>query len=447
MTNPMKLTPQQEERLEEALLSAFPSCNELERMLQHQMGINLNEIVPTDDSLKITVHKLVRWAISQGRIKDLIKKAHQANPGNPELKAFYQGLIVPTLPARLSPEKIFYIVIISLLIVLILAMLGVFSPQHVSATPTLLPATATSHPTLTETPQPSHTPTISPSATLRPSQTPTPTKTPTPTETFTPTPSPTITPTPYMVISPKDGMALIRIPAGEFQMGSDPQKDSQAQTDEQPLHPVFLDEYWIDQTEVTNAMYKKCVDAGICVEPRSFASATQPDYYTNPAFANYPVINVTWNYAATYCNWAGRRLPTEAEWEKAARGLDQRIYPWGSDMAPTCNRTSAASDRLANFDGCAKDTTAVTDYNGLSYYGLYGMAGNVQEWVQDWYDPVYYQPSPISNPIGPGSGSQRVLRGGSFGVPKINIRSAARKYLEPNRAENTIGFRCAVTQP
>lgn len=444
----MKLTPRQEERLEEALLSAFPSYNELERMLQHQMGINLNEIVTATDSLKITVHKLVRWAISQERIKELIKKAHQANSGNPELKDFYRGLIVPTLPARLSPEKIFYIVIISLLIVLILAMLGVFSPQPVPpSTPTLLPATATSHPTLTETPQPSHTPTISPSATLRPSQTPTPTKTPTPTETFTPTLSPTITPTPYMVISPKDGMALIRIPAGEFQMGSDPQKDSQAQTDEQPMHPVFLDEYWIDQTEVTNAMYKKCVDAGICVEPRSFASATQPDYYTNPAFANYPVINVTWNYAATYCNWAGRRLPTEAEWEKAARGLDQRIYPWGSDMAPTCNRTSAASDRLANFDGCAKDTTAVTDYNGLSYYGLYGMAGNVQEWVQDWYDPVYYQPSPISNPVGPGSGSQRVLRGGSFGVPKINIRSAARKYLEPNRAENTIGFRCAVTQP
>ena len=290
------LSPKEEERLEKALLSAFPSCGELERMLQHKMSVNLNEIVREDLDLTTTAHKLVRWAISQGRIVELIKSARKQNPGNPELKAFYQDFVGPTLPGWLTTQRIFYSVLSIALIFLILSMSGVFTPR-----PTPQPMTATPTPSATNnstpTSLPTHTPTPQPSATQ--TTTPTDTPTPLPSSTATETPTPTITtPPPDMITDPQDGMILIRIPAGEFQMGSNPQKDRDTRQDEIPLHPVTLDEYWMDQTEVTNAMYQKCVAAGVCIEPKH-ASAQQPDYYTNPVFANYPVINVTWYQAAT----------------------------------------------------------------------------------------------------------------------------------------------------
>jgi formylglycine-generating enzyme required for sulfatase activity len=201
-----------------------------------------------------------------------------------------------------------------------------------------------------------------------------------------------------MMISSKDGMFMIYIPAGDFLMGDSRDIDSS------PPHRVFLDAYWIDQTEVTNLMYSKCVDEGECVF--TVEHARENIHFDEPAYANDPVVYVTWYEAADYCRWAGRWLPTEAEWEKAARGTDVREFPWGN----------ALPDRyLLNYDNIIGDTTPVGSYlAGASPYGVLDMAGNVREWVADWYNALYYKKSPQQNPLGPDTGEMRVLRGGSF---------------------------------
>lgn len=252
-----------------------------------------------------------------------------------------------------------------------------------------------------------------------------------PTGTPVPTETPIVTPTLGIgsTIMGGDGMTLLYVPGGEFTMGSD------VNSDEQPIHQVTLDAYWIDQTEVTNAMYAKCVKANQCRLPRSAKSNTREYYYYNPEFGNYPVISVSWNDAASYCSWVGRRLPTEAEWEKAARGTDGRTYPWGNNEPDSS---------LLNID--IADTTAVGTYPGsASIYGAFDMSGNVWEWVADWYGETYYQDSPSTNPLGPESGELRVLRGGSWGSADDEFHSAQR-YKNGQRFNNSfIGFRCAIS--
>ena len=148
---------------------------------------------------------------------------------------------------------------------------------------------------------------------------------------------------------------------------------------EQPVHKVVLDAFWIDQTEVTNKMYALCVQTSVCTPPSSTNSSTRPSYYENPEFEDYPVIYVDWYKAKTYCEWAGRRLPTEAEWEKAARGTDGRNYPWGKD---------APNKMLLNYNGNVGDTTEIGKYPaGASIYGALDMAGNAWEWVSSLYKP------------------------------------------------------------
>ena len=250
------------------------------------------------------------------------------------------------------------------------------------------------------------------------------------------------------MISNKDGMTLLYVPAGEFTMGSDADDAltecqkimSNCQrdwfTDEEPPHSVILDALWIDQTEVTVRMYYICVEAGICKEPTSKISTTRSSYYRNAEFDNYPVIYVDWNMAKTYCEWVDRRLPTEAEWEKAARGIDRRVYPWGDEIDET----------FANYSSNIGDTTAVGSYeNGKSFYGAYDMAGNVWEWVSDWYSETYYASSPTSNPLGPDSGQYRVLRGGSWGLNVNGVRSSNRQGFPPHLTQVIIGFRCAMS--
>ena len=264
----------------------------------------------------------------------------------------------------------------------------------------------------------------------------------------TPTPIPTSTPDIGSTWTrPADGMVMMYVPAGTFTMGdtldqamAECQKvDVTCQqvefTFEQPPHSVTLDAYWIDKTDVTNAMYALCVNAGDCQAP-----SYRKDY-DDPIYSTYPVVEVNWNDAHAYCQWAEARLPTEAEWEKAARGTDGRIYPWGNS-APTC--------LLANFTGgigCPNVIVAVgSSPAGASPYGVLDMAGNVWQWVNDWYDPAYYANSPSSNPQGPVNGTYRMLRGGAYNINGSHIRSVARNMSGPTDGGIT-GFRCARQSP
>lgn len=249
-------------------------------------------------------------------------------------------------------------------------------------------------------------------------------------------------------ISPKDGMRMVYVPEGEFRMGSDDHQD-----DEKPVHNVYLGAFWIDQYEVTNGMYAKCVEAKICFVPISYYFGTpifnlnleivsyMPDnskfldqVATDPDFFSQPVTNIFWENANAYCRWVDRRLPTEAEWEKAARGVDRRTYPWGEKV--DCTK--------ANFSSCVGNPSRVGSYEaGQSPYGVYDMAGNAMEWVADWYGNTYYQKSPYKNPLGPESGLYRVFRGGSWNSQDTASRTANRPGYMANLPIDFIGFRCA----
>jgi formylglycine-generating enzyme required for sulfatase activity len=246
-------------------------------------------------------------------------------------------------------------------------------------------------------------------------------------------------------------MQMVFIPSGLFYMGG---VDTDAQPDEKPPHNVTIPAFWMDKLEVTNGMYSLCVKDGKCKPPREFQSATRKSYFGNPDFTDFPVIHVSWLDAKNYCEWAGRRLPTEAEWEYAARGSgDYRRYPWG-EQSPDNN--------LANYDYGVRDTNKVGSYpSGASPFGILDMAGNVWEWVADYYDPRYYEGQPSQNPSGPsvavGQGLRRVIRGGSWveafrdlrvsnrgyaSSPDLSADSKSEKYK--GDANDHTGIRCAA---
>lgn len=226
------------------------------------------------------------------------------------------------------------------------------------------------------------------------------------------------------------GVVMINVPAETFTMGND-----DTNSYDRPVHSVYLDAYAVDKYEVTNKLYKDCVDAGVCKPLVWVSSDTRPNYYGNPEFDEYPVVNVDWDMAKTYCEWRGARLPTEAEWEKAARGTDGRTYPWGNE---------APNKDLLNYNQEVGNSTKVGCYEaGRSFYGAYDMAGNVAEWVNDWYGEAYYQNSPPSNPLGPDSGQYRVLRGGSWANLGSDVRSAYRERYDPSSPNYLVGIRCA----
>jgi serine/threonine-protein kinase len=218
-------------------------------------------------------------------------------------------------------------------------------------------------------------------------------------------------------------MVMVYVPKGIFTMGS-----NFGDPDEQPVRDVYMDAFWIDQTEVTYSMFSH------------FAPARS---------GRYPVNNVSWEQAAAYCAWVGGRLPTEAEWEKAARGPEERTYPWGNqlpagDLANFADLRSRLNWEDTSVDDGYGNTAPVGSYPaGASLYGALDMAGNVAEWVNDWYSETYYSTAPLINPPGPAEGDYRVIRGGSWYSTAAGVRSADRAWYIPEGGTDYTGFRCA----
>ncbi len=288
-------------------------------------------------------------------------------------------------------------------------------------------------------------------------------------------PTPVVTET--IIIADPDAMALVYIPAGEFLLGSS-EDDPHAREDEKPQQVAYLDAYWIDRTEVTVAQFQDFVNAtgyvtdaergccdgdfaepgGIVFSPNAAfvrnATWRQPEGGGgNPALPRRPVVQVSWNDSKAYCEWAGRRLPTEAEWDKAARGSDGRLYPWGDEFLDErvnfCDGRCAASWRDTAYDDKFARTSNVGSYpDGASPYGIFDMSGNALEWVNDYYDFRGYYRYVYANPVAPTptnvEGAARALRGGSWIDSLDRVRASARWQMAPDGRNNLTGFRCAA---
>jgi formylglycine-generating enzyme required for sulfatase activity len=233
---------------------------------------------------------------------------------------------------------------------------------------------------------------------------------------------------PAMAAVPDD---MVLVPAGEFSMGS-PEGDP----DEKPAHKVQISAFFMDKYEVTVKQYAAFLQESGGDRPAEWKTMNKT------ANQNRPVMGVDWAEAARYCKWAGKRLPTEAEWEKAARGTDGRLYPWGNDP-PTPLHANYGKKEWNNHEALVPVGTLEA---GKSPYGIYDMAGNVWEWVSDWYDNDYYKNSPSDSPAGPPTGGFKVIRGGSWNTSARNLRAADRYFDPPSfRSQYVPGFRCAKT--
>jgi len=232
----------------------------------------------------------------------------------------------------------------------------------------------------------------------------------------------------------KYGAPMVWIKDGAFTMGS-----QHGLSKTQPPHEVYLNAFYIDQYEVTTARYAKFLESTEQGQPRPLPMSWEQVNLSDDG--DRPVTGVTWTAADAYCRWVSKRLPSEAEWEKAARGADGRTYPWGNEE-PTFKL--ANYDKPVAYNFYSDSLRPVDSYEaGKSPYGVYDMAGSVSEWVADWYDEQYYATSPTSNPQGPARGQQKVLRGGSFGDPAIQLQSASRESYFPSDNGPYVGIRCA----
>lgn len=232
--------------------------------------------------------------------------------------------------------------------------------------------------------------------------------------------------------------AMVEVPSGAFVMGCNLESDAECnQERESPMREVNLKAFMIDVYEVTAGDYRACVVSGACTY-----AATSESSYSNYLMErdDHPMNFVTWDEASTYCAWRGKRLPTEAEWEKAARGADGRKYPWG-DLERSCDY-AVMNDRGI---GCGTGQTWPVGQKpmGMSVYGVHDLIGNVAEWTADWFQDDYYGSGPVANPEGPQDGNLKVVRGGSFLNPEEYLRAANRLDYAPNTRASLFGFRCA----
>lgn len=245
------------------------------------------------------------------------------------------------------------------------------------------------------------------------------------------------------MINEKDGMEMVYVPAGEFEMGSEG-----ADSNQRPVHTVYLDAYWIGKYEVTNQQYAIFQNANgnqtegdvtWLDEISGYARIQQSagSWAAQSGYTDHPMVAVNWYGARAYCEWAGGRLPSEAEWDKAARGTDGRTYPWGESIGAN----------FANY-GNLGDTTSVGSYPaGASPYGALDMAGNVWEWVQDWYDFNHYSDTEANNPTGPDAGKIKVVRGSSWVFNNVWYLTAAyRVWGNPSVSFGDFGIRCLTSQ-
>lgn len=388
--------------------------------------LNLQYIDIIRENYALNFHQILESFEKHGRRRGDIK---------PEITPVGKRII------RISPHW-FLLAIIALLVILVGVLLrplpfSLFAPTN----------TATLKPTETNTSTVTMTVTSTP---IPPTETETPTPSPTdvdketavPSSTSTPSPPPSGTPTEEglaPLITDTSGTEMLLVASGSFLMGSD-----SGNSDEKPAHIINLADYYIDKYEVTNADYKTCVNEFACKLPKTTV------FYISSQYRNHPVVFVSWESAVEFCEWRDARLPTEAEWEKAARGTDGYNYPWGNifdgnalnycDMA--CENTWADKGSRDRYTMTAPIGTYP---EGQSLYGIFDMSGNATEWVADWYDRNYYNESPLLNPLGSESGIYRVLRGGSWYDRKTDVRTFQRSFLRPEVAYNYTGFRCAAS--
>ncbi len=241
-----------------------------------------------------------------------------------------------------------------------------------------------------------------------------------------------------------DGAPMVMVPAGTFPMGV-PHGDRDGGRDEYPRHDVALDAFAIDKFEVTNGHYLAFVKTTGHRLPQNPTRPTRTLWQGNTVpdtLMTRPVINVDWGDAEAYCTWAGKRLPTEAEWEKAAKGTTDQRFPWGS-VEPTVRHLNFNQQWIGE-----KTLMPVGSYAlGQSPFGAYDMAGNVWEWVADWYDARYYEKSPVKNPTGPATGNKKIIRGAGWQNETPTVRIFTRVDSDPNIRNESTGFRCAMTLP
>ena len=271
-----------------------------------------------------------------------------------------------------------------------------------------------------------------------------PTNTPTPLPTLVPPPTP-----PPLVV--KTGQRMLYVPGGVFRFGND-----DGNPDEGPARLVNLDPFYIDETEVTNAQYAQCVADEGCAPPIRTGASYHSAYYGSLDFADYPVIFVNWYMARDFCDWRDARLPSEAEWERAAgfdpAMLQRTFYPWGDEFDGTllnyCDVNCPREDRDFTTDDGHRDTAVVKSYpDGRSSLGVYDMLGNVMEWTADWYDRDYYEDAPERNPRGPAEGEFKSIRGGSWLTPLDGLSITRRTFFDPLVTQANLGFRCASDIP